>query len=72
MTTYTKGQHVVTPHGAGKVVGFERFDEYGMSLPPTDVDPGEGRVLVALVNPSNWLASVLTESLPHYARSELI
>ena len=69
MTTYKAGDRVTTPLGAGTVEAFERFDDKGMSLEPSNTDQG-GRVVVKLDDPTQWAAHA-THGNPYMFRSEI-
>ncbi len=70
MAKHEKGQRVTTPHGAGTVSGFERFDRDGKSLPPAQVDKG-GRVIVTLDTPADWPGASPACPDPYYWRGEI-
>lgn len=67
------GQRVLTHHqGPGKVVGFERFDQFGMTAEPSLIDNlPDSRVVVQLDDPERWAFHGQDVGLPHYPRREL-
>jgi len=71
MSTFSKGQRVMTDLGAGVIAGFERFDKDGMTIAPADEDDGQQRVLVQLDEPSKWVFHNQQVGLPHFPRREL-
>lgn len=48
------GQYLQTPHGVGRIIGFERFDEEGFSAPMASEWHGEERVLLNLLPGHTW------------------
>jgi len=48
------GQYLQTPHGVGRIIGFERFDKDGFSAPMASEWRGEERVLLNLLPGHTW------------------
>ena len=48
------GQYLQTPHGFGRIIGFERFDKDGFSAPMASEWRGEERVLLNLLPGHTW------------------
>lgn len=73
MKTFKKGQRVIASEllGAGVIVGFEHFDKFGNGLPMVDEDPGEGRIIVQLDDPTRWAFHDKSVGLPHCFRREV-
>lgn len=62
---YKLNQRVLTPHGEGEIVGFERFNSKGFTDMPSTEDDGENRIIVKLDHPEKWSGSA-TSGYPHY------
>ena len=53
-SSVVKGATLLTEHGAGVVVGFERFDSSGFSAPMADIQKGKERIIIELSAGHNW------------------
>lgn len=66
-------QHLMTPLGPGKVVGFERFTPEGQQAPDSLTDRPDDicRVQVQLDTPENWVCHATSKTHPYFFRSQL-
>lgn len=62
-TTLHVGQYLQTPHGVGRIIGFERFYKDGFSAPMASEWRGEERVLLNLLPGHTWTPGIKVYAL---------